>query len=88
MAIHLVQRSSALNACLSAAEVNDIIVLLGEGVTAMLSAPKNQFLHACTIDINERGLADRVSNQVTLVTDAEVVQLCADYKPCVSWTQP
>ena len=102
MAIHLVQRSIALKACQKVAASNDIIVLLGEGVAALggssaalggssaesseQNRPEN--LHATTEDINQRGLADRVSDGVTLISDSQLVSLCAEHSPVVSWNQP
>ena len=102
MAIHLVQRSIALKACQKVAASNDIIVLLGEGVAALggssaalggssaesseQNRPEN--LHATTEDINQRGLAGRVSDGVTLISDSQLVSLCAEHSPVVSWNQP
>ena len=48
--------------------------------------PEN--LHATTEDINQRGLAGRVSDGVTLISDSQLVSLCAEHSPVVSWNQP
>ena len=95
MAIHLVQRSIALEACLKVAAPTDVIVLLGEGVTALggssaaLSEQSHpETLHATSEDTVQRGLAGRVSHGVTLISDSQLVSLCAEHSPVVSWNQP
>jgi len=88
MAVHLVQRSNALSACLGAASEADIVVLLGEGVSAISQAPADRLVYGAATDIRERGLGDRTADTVTPISDDELVQLCADHHPVVSWNQP
>jgi len=86
MAIHLVQRASALATCTAVAAERDCIVLLGDGVAAVLQGASN--CYASDTDLAERGLADRIAAGITPITDQELVDLCAAHAPVVSWGQP
>jgi|GEM_PF-2532909 len=95
MAIHLVQRSVALGACQKAASSSDVIVLLGEGVAAIGGSIaalglQNQSENLCATreDVVQRGLADRIPDAVTVISDDELVTLCAEHSVVVSWNQP
>ena len=85
MAIHLVQRSHAFLPCSRARAEGDMVVLLGEGVSAVLLGATD--CYACATDLGQRGLTDRLPAGVTLIGDAELVALCAKHSPVVSWTK-
>ena len=86
MAIHLVQRAHAFLPCSRARADGDVVVLLGEGVGAVVIDAEDCF--ASDADVLRRGLADRLPASVTLLSDAELVDLCAKHSPVVTWTKP
>ena len=85
MSIHLVQRAQAFLPCSRARAEGDVVVLLGEGVGAVLVDAAN--CYASDTDVIQRGLADRLPASVSLVTDTELVALCAEHSPVVTWTK-
>lgn len=85
MAIHLVQRSHAYLACTRAREDNDVVVLLGDGVNALLQGASD--CQASAADVAQLGL-DRLPIDVPLISDAQLVALCVEHSPVVSWTRP
>ena len=85
MAIHLVQRQVAFTACRKSAASDDVIILLGEGVTALLDGAEH--CYATIADVEALGLANRAPASVQLITDAELVALCTKHAPVVTWTQ-
>jgi len=100
MAIHLVQRSTALVACKDAAASTDVIVLLGEGVAALTQVNQDggsplrsqpslyaSNLYASKVDVKERGFADQVPDEIAEITDEQLVELCAAHSPVVSWNR-
>lgn len=85
MAIHLVQRAQAFAACKAAAAAADCIVLLGDGVAAILLGADRCL--ASDTDVSQRGLTTKLPANVTLVSDTELVALCAEHSPVVSWSR-
>lgn len=86
MAIHLVQRSIAYASCKAAAADSDCIVLLGEGVAAVLLGADDCLAGAT--DTAERGLRGKAPAGISFISDSELVALCAQHSPVVSWSQP
>jgi tRNA 2-thiouridine synthesizing protein B len=84
--LHLVNKASALEHCLTAAAADDAILLLEDGVYAAVSvrAPKRQ-LYALKADVTARGLRERLSKHTRLVDDAGFVGLVEAHQPVVTW---
>jgi len=83
MSIHLVQRRKGYDPAVAAAQANDVIVLMGEGVAAVLDGACD--CYACGLDIDARGLSDLAGDTITRITDARLVDLCVEHTPCVTW---
>lgn len=91
MAIHLVQRAHGLTPCLRAAADGDVVVLMGEGVNALLlDHPSYGALdcYACDTDVTQRGLHQQLPTNITLLSDDQLVVLCTEHTPVVTWTKP
>jgi len=86
MAIHLVQRAQAYLPCSGARRDGDVVVLLGDGVNALLQGAEDCF--ASAVDATERGVAKHLPASTTLLSDAQLVALCAEHNPVVTWTKP
>lgn len=86
MSIHLIQRRAGYDAAIASAQPADAIVLLGEGVAAVLDGAAN--CYASREDLRARGLLTHAHPTVTPIDDGEVVTLCAEHSPCVTWTSP
>jgi len=86
MAIHLVQRAHAYLPCARARAEGDVVVLLGDGVNALLQGAADCF--ASATDVNERGLTGLLPATTPLLSDAGLVALCAEQSPVVTWTKP
>ena len=84
MSIHLIQRRKGYGPAIAAAQPGDAIVLLGEGVAAVLDGASNCF--AAAGDLHARGLNERADKDVARISDAELVELCCQHAPCVTWT--
>lgn len=82
--LHMVNRSSALAACLAVAADEDAVLLIEDGVYATLRAPVRP-LHAIEDDIRARGLTSRVDVAITRIGYAEMVELTVKHQPIVSW---
>jgi tRNA 2-thiouridine synthesizing protein B len=84
--LHLVNRASALAACLTAAADDDAILLLEDGVYAAIEglAPPRR-LQALRPDVAARGLGDRLAAQVELASDEDFVRLVESHQPIVTW---
>ena len=63
MSIHLIQRRSGYEPASAAAQPGDAIVLLGEGVAAVLDGATNCF--AAAADLEARGLKERADEAIT-----------------------
>ena len=85
MAIHLIQRSAGWAACQSSCADGDVVVLLGEGVCAVLTGADN--CYAVNTDVAARGLVAHLPAGVEQISDAQLVELCAQHKPIVTWTR-
>lgn len=85
-ALHLVNRTQALAACLAVAAEDDAVLLLQDGVYAGVPvlAPERP-LHALEPDVHARGLDGRLSGHVEVVSDAGFVALVEAHQPVVTW---
>ncbi len=86
MAIHLVQRAHAYLPCSRTRADGDVVVLLGDGVNALLQGAQDCFAGAT--DVTERGLTELLPATTPLLSDAELVALCVEHTPVVTWTKP
>lgn len=85
-ALHLVNRASALAACLSVAADDDAVLLLEDGVYAAAAGTSPERpLHALEPDVRARGLAGRLAGNTTVVSDAGFVTLVEAHQPVVTW---
>ncbi len=70
---------------------DDAIILIEDGVIAALQPPFNGqsemslSVFALKADLLARGLTERLSNTVTIIDDAEFVELCCKYSKTISW---
>ncbi len=84
--LHVINKANALPGCLSVAGTNDALLLIEDGVYAGTGPRSPQRpLYALAADVVARGLGERLGPSVTVVTDAEFVQLAVDHQPIVSW---
>ena len=84
--LHIINKVSALPACLSVAGADDALLLIEDGVYAGTKARSPQRpLYALAADVGARGLTERLGLSVQVISDAEFVQLAADHQPIVSW---
>lgn len=84
--LHLVNKASALAACMSVVSAEDAIVLLEDGVYAGTAglAPDRR-LHALAPDVIARGLSGRLAPRVEVVSDDGFVALVEAHQPVVTW---
>ncbi len=84
--LHVINKANALPACLSVAGAHDALLLIEDGVYAGTTARSPQRpLYALAADVDARGLNERLGPSVTVISDAEFVQLAVDHQPIVSW---
>ena len=83
--LHVVNRPSALASCLGASSADDVVLLIEDGVYAGVSAELGREFLAIDVDVRARGLAKRMSEQVTVVTYADFVRLAEVNSPIVTW---
>ena len=83
--LHVVNRTAALRSCLGAAAADDVVLLIEDAVYAGASGDVDRTLHAVDVDVRARGIADKLSERVTVVTYAGFVELAAVNNPIVSW---
>lgn len=83
--LHIVNRPAALDNCLGTAKVEDIVLLIEDGVYAGVSANVKRELHAIDVDIRARGIATRMNEHVRVVSYADFVQLAEEHTPAVTW---
>ncbi|NQZ31896.1 MAG: sulfurtransferase complex subunit TusB [Oceanospirillaceae bacterium] len=66
----------------------DAIVFTQAGVYSLLSKDfdfPEQLIYALSIDVDARGLSQKVDKRSTLISDAQFVALCCQYKKTISW---
>ncbi len=85
MAIHLVQRAQAYLPCSRARADGDVVVLLGEGVAAALIDAND--CYASDTDVVARGLVGVLPTSIKRINDAQLVALCVEHTPVVTWTK-
>ena len=97
--LHIVNKSpqerTTLDSCLRVAETGGAILLIEDGVYAVvkgsaaepkLKAAMDKFkFYALSPDLDARGVGDRVMDGITLVDYAGFVNLVAENKACQSW---
>lgn len=84
--LHLVNKQSALAACLAVAAAEDAVLLLEDGVYAGVPAlAPERPLHALAADVTARGIANRLAEQVRVIDDAGFVSLVEVHQPVVTW---
>ena len=86
MTIHLIQRSVAYESCRKVALAEDTLVLMGEGVMAVLAGAENCL--ATNTDVIARAVEKRLPASIQLLSDEELVALCVQHAPIVSWNRP
>lgn len=83
-ALHLVNRPSALAACLELADAADVVLLLQDGVYAGVREHGRALL-ALADDVAARGLAGRVAASTSIAGYDDFVALVVAHRPIVSW---
>lgn len=84
-ALHIVNRSPALDACLEVAAESDAILLIEDGVYVAASVGRRPLL-ALRDDAAARGLTGRMGTGVELIGYADFVRLVEKHQPIVSWS--
>jgi len=83
--------SRLLDSCQPLLSQGDAVLLLEDGV---LYASRSDLLdglsskrkvYALREDINARGLQDKLSSQVEVISTRRFVQLCCDHKKVINW---
>ena len=82
MSLHLVFSTSGWRSCRARLAHADAVVLLGDGVYTANQA-ENSAVHVLEEDAQIRGVA--VDAKHTLISYEELVTLCTEYQPVVSW---
>lgn len=82
MSLHLVFSTSGWRSCRVRLAHADAVVLLGDGVYAAHQA-EHSAVHVLEEDAHIRGIA--VDAKHTLISYDELVALCTQYQPVVSW---
>jgi len=82
MSLHMVFSAQGLTACQRVLQAHDHVVLIGDGVYGASA------LGGCSFSVIEedlliRGLAPNLVGHV--IDYAQLVSLCAEHSPCVSW---
>lgn len=97
MRLHTVSKSPfanpALTDCLSFCDPGESIVLIEDGVYAAIvdnDAAKALLdsklqIYAMRIDIEARGLQEKVADSITLIDDLALVELCCQHHSVQSW---
>jgi tRNA 2-thiouridine synthesizing protein B len=84
--LHIINKASALSACLSIAAVEDALLLIEDGVYAATKSGASQRpLYALEADVNARGIAALLGPSVRVVNDTDFVRLAVNHQPIVSW---
>lgn len=97
MILHTVNKSPAaysLDSCLRFLDKEDALLLLEDGVYVATAASRDKLadlidagipVYAIKIDVDARGLADRLVEGVQMIDYAGFVDLCTNYKVVKSW---
>ena len=83
-ALHLVNRPTALSACLEVAHPEDGILLIQDAIYAGVN-DFDRRLFAIDEDVRARGLQDRLHPSTELASYADFVDLVVAHHPIVSW---
>ncbi|MFY0677022.1 MAG: sulfurtransferase complex subunit TusB [Neptuniibacter sp.] len=84
-------KTSVIQDMLIALSPEDAIILIEDGVIAALQPPFNGQsetdtpVFALKADLLARGLTERLSKTITIIDDAEFVELCCKYSKTISW---
>lgn len=82
--LHVVNRESALAACLHAAAERDEILLIEDGIYAAVK-PQPRPMLAIDTDVQTRGVRQRLAGGISIVSYAEFVELAVKHNPIVTW---
>ena len=89
MILHTVNKSpfnnQAFNSCCRTLSADDVVLLLENGVYALLGELPGNKIYALRGDINARGLSDKVPPQVAVIDYPEFVQLAGEASAVQSW---
>ena len=81
----------AIEDCLRAADQDDTVLILADGVMALLHTPLTRFPDGCGVlfsapDLEARGLAAVAAERdIGVVEDVGITTLLADHRHCLSW---
>ncbi len=92
--LHTVNKSpfltTTLESCLRLAQPGSTILLIEDGVYALLSPLLNEYsnlsFYALAADVQARGLSDRLPAHIQLVDDQGFVQLTVEHDRVESWS--
>lgn len=97
MRLHTISKSPfsnpALTDCLSFCSASDGIVLIEDGVYAAIGDTEAATklldsklpVYAMSIDVEARGLQEKIAPHIELIDDLKLVELCCQYSTVQSW---
>ena len=89
MILHTISKSplnnSAYSSCIRIAATDDAVLLIEDGVYALLATLPDRAFYALQNDVEARGLSDRVPEQVKLIGYPEFVELTTQASAVQSW---
>lgn len=83
--LHLVFTLEGLVSCQKLKTAGDNIVLMGDSTYSIHNHPEVEGLFALADDSNCRGI--QPPTKVVLISYEELVDLCVNYSPVVSWNE-
>jgi sulfur relay protein TusB/DsrH len=89
MILHTFNKASALATGAPFVQSNDLVLLIEDGVYALLANDLNlasAHVYALDVDITTRGLSSRIDEAIKLVSYQEFVQLCCDANSISNWS--
>ena len=82
--LHLIFSQAGAISCLEVAAEADTLLLIVDGVYLALTETGIPML-AIAADVNSRGLASRITNNLRLIDYPEMVDQVAGHTPVISW---
>ena len=88
MILHTINKTSALKKCIDLIQAGDTVVLLEDGVYLALSGKTDQqgvTWLAMTIDVEARGLVDRLPDHVQSISYVDFVKATTEADKICTW---
>ncbi len=88
MILHTFNKTSALRTGSSFVQANDHVLLMEDGVYALLDGEfklPTSHIYALDVDVTTRGLSARISHLARMVNYQDYVELCCDADSISNW---